>query len=343
MGVEAETIDAPSSRSWSSFCGHARGLDAGDAHEVDVDALAADALVEDHEVAAVGLLAAALGVVLVDAADRLVREAQAELVDDHAVVAEVQRACEELEAALPRLARDVRERVAVEGVHAVGDRRAERHEVAQGDAVAGAVRADDHLLRPRADVAAHQLLGVLKAAAAEHDGACRRGLPHAVPGPGDRPAVLAGRGGLDARLDEHLGALAAHGVQQDLRPRPAPARPADGHQPAAAHAVLQARHRRVEREAVRLEPVPGRLDLVDEHPLQLGIAARDPLTRELVAGRRPDQAAAQRHRAPDGGLALEHQDVGARLARREGGRQPGHTAADDDHIMHCVPFEVRSG
>ena len=113
------TIEAPRSRSWTSFSGHARGLDAGDAHQVDVDVLAADALVEDDVVAAVRLLASALGVVLVDAADGLVREAQAELVDDQAVVAEVQRAGEELQAVVPRLAGDVRQRVSVEGVHAV--------------------------------------------------------------------------------------------------------------------------------------------------------------------------------------------------------------------------------
>ena len=106
--------------------GHARGLDPGDAHQVDVDPLAADALVEQHVVAPVRLLAAALGVVLVDAADRLVGEAQPELVDDQAEVAEVQRAGEELEAVVPRLALDVGQGVAVERVHAVADRRAQR-------------------------------------------------------------------------------------------------------------------------------------------------------------------------------------------------------------------------
>ena len=119
--------------------------------------------------------------------DGLVREAQPELVDDQAEVAEVERAGEELEPVVPRLALDERQRVAVERVHAVADRRPERDEVAERDAVARAVAAHDHVLGPRADVAAHELLRVLEAAAAEDDRAARGARARSGPVPRDRP------------------------------------------------------------------------------------------------------------------------------------------------------------
>jgi hypothetical protein len=237
---------------------------------------------EQHVVATVRLLAAALGVVLVDAADRLVGEAQPELVDDQAEVAEVQRAREELEAVVPRLALDVGQGVAVERVHAVADRRAQREQAAQRDPVARAVAAHDHVLRPRADEAPHEVLRVLEAAAGEDQRACSRARSRARVRPGHRPAVLGRLDRVDTGFDEDLGALAARGVEQLVRPGAARAGAACAHQPAAPHPVLEAGHRRVEREAVALVPRPCLLELVNEDALQLGVAARDPLACELV-------------------------------------------------------------
>ena len=150
--------------------------------------------------------------------------------------------------------------------------------------------------------------------------------------PRDRPRLAVRLDRLDAGTDEHLGALAPRRVEQHLRPRPARAGASDGHQPAASHPVLEAGDRRVERQSVVLEPRPRRLELVDEDSLQAGIAARDPLPGELIGRRRPDQAAAERHRAADRGLALEDEDVTARLGGCEPGREPGHAAAHDDHF-----------
>ena len=283
-------------------------------------------------VAPVRLLAAALGVVLVDAPDGLVGEAQPELVDDQAEVAEVERAGQELEAVVPGLAIDEGQRVSVEGVHAVADRRAERDEAAQRDAVAGAVAAHDHLLGPRADVAAHELAASSGIRRRRTRPRWRTRVRRPVARPLHGPAVITGRDRLDARLDEHLRALALRGLEERLRPRPARAGPTDRHQPPEAHPVLEAGDRRLQRQAVALEPGPGGLDVVDEQALQPGVPARDPAARELERRRCPDQPAADRHRPADRGFALEHEDVGTGFTGRQRGRKPGHAAADNDHI-----------
>jgi hypothetical protein len=64
------------------------GLEPGDPHQIHVDAIAANALFKHHVVAPVRLLAPAFGVVLVDASDGLVGEAQSQLLDDEAEVAD---------------------------------------------------------------------------------------------------------------------------------------------------------------------------------------------------------------------------------------------------------------
>ena len=238
-----------------------------------------------HVVAPVRLLTAALGVVLVDAPDGLVREAQPELVDDQAEVAEVQRAGEELEPVVPRLALDERQRVAVERVHAVADRRTQRHQAAQRDPVARAVAAHDHVLRPRADVAPHELLRVLKATAAEDDGAARGARPRSGPRPRDGPPVAVRLDRLDAGIHEHLGALTR--ARRGTGPPTARARRGRrGHEPPAPIRSFRHATGGVERQPVRLEPRPRVLELVDKDPLQVGVAARDPVPRELIGRRR---------------------------------------------------------
>ena len=269
------------------------------------------------------LLAAALGVVLVDAADGLVREAQPELVDDQAEVAEVQRAGEELEAAVPCLARDVRQRVAVERMHPVADRRAERDEVAQRDAIARAIAAHDHVLGPRADVAAHELVGVLEAASAEHDGTGRRASR-------PRPRASTSR---STRRDPARRSRRA--------PRRGPRRPGAGRRPASdsAHgprapgppvAISRPRPIRSFRQATggssgspcsSSQYQAGSISSTSMR-CSVGIAARDPAGARARARRRPDQAAAQRHRPADRGLALEHQHVAAGLPAARAADRP---------------------
>ena len=147
----------------------------------------------------------------------------------------------------------------------MADRRAERDEAAQRDAVAGAVAADHHLLGPRADVAAHELARVLESAAAEDHRLCGRGRRGCPARPRHRPAAVARvpRSRRAPRRGSPRPGVARR--SQQVCPRPARAGAADRHQPPAAHAVLQAAHGGVERQAVRSSHVPGRLDLVDEH------------------------------------------------------------------------------